>query len=490
MTLISAKEVAKHNTRQDCWVIIHGKVYDVTKFLPEHPGGVKVILDQAGKDATAAFDPIHPQDIIKMYLPPEAFLGEIDPATIVKHTKKETEEEKRRQQLIKNKPALSEMLNLYDFEAVASQVLTPEAWAYYSSGADDEITLRENHNAFQRIWFRPRVMIDVTHINMSTKILGYNSSFPLYITATALGKLGHPEGEVVLTRAAYSHEIIQMVPTLSSCSMDDISNSRGKGQILFFQLYVNRNKDITKNVVQSAEAKGCKALFITVDAPQLGRREKDMRMKFVNAPPEVQDEKDLNRDQGAARAISSFIDTSLNWNDLKWFRSITSMPIVLKGIQTLEDAILAVEYGCDGIVLSNHGGRQLDLSRSGIEILPEVVEGLKKRGLLNKVEIYVDGGIRRGTDILKAIALGAKAVGIGRPLLYAMSSYGQAGVERALQLLKDEVAIGMRLLGANTLADIKPEMVDIKDLTTHIYTPKDYLNSSVYNRLALKRSKL
>ncbi|CAG8607543.1 17667_t:CDS:1 [Cetraspora pellucida] len=493
MTFISGEEVAKHNTRQDCWVIIHGKVYDVTNFLPEHPGGVKVILDQAGKDATAVFDPIHPRDIIETHLPPEACLGEVDPATLIQTAKVktvETEEEKRRHELIKKKPALNEMLNLFDFEAVASQVSTAEAWAYYNSAADDEITHRENHNAFHRIWFRPRVMRDVTHVDMSTKILGHYSSFPLYITATALGKLGHPEGEVVLTRAAYSHKIIQMVPTLASCSMDEIANVCGKGQVLFFQLYANQNKDITRRVIQTAEAKGCKALFITVDAPQLGRREKDMRMKYVNAPPDIQDEKELNRNQGAARAISSFIDSGLNWNDLEWFRSVTSMPIVLKGIQTLEDAVLAVKYGCDGIVLSNHGGRQLDFARSGIEILPEVVEGLKKKGLLNKVEIYVDGGIRRGTDIIKAIALGAKAVGIGRPLLYAMSSYGQAGVERALQLLKDEVAICMRLLGANTLADISPDMVDIKNLATHVYTPKDYLYSGAYERLVPRRSKL
>ncbi|CAG8593460.1 17203_t:CDS:1 [Funneliformis caledonium] len=490
MRLISAQEVSKHNKREDCWVIIHGKVYDLSNFLPEHPGGIKVILQQAGKDATAAFDPIHPLDIIQKYLPPEVCLGEVDPATLVKTIKVETEEEKRRRHAIENKPAIDEMFNMYDFEAVASQVLTAEAWAYYSSGADDEITLRENHNAFHRIWLRPRVMRNVSHVDMKTRLLNYETSFPLYITATALGKLGHPEGEVVLTRAARTHNIIQMLPTLASCSLDDMTNARGEGQIQFFQLYVNRNRSITQKVVQAAEQKGCKALFITVDAPQLGRREKDMRVKFVDAPPDVQDEKDLRRDQGAARAISSFIDPSLNWKDLEWFRSITKLPIVLKGIQTSEDAILAAQYGCDGIVLSNHGGRQLDFARSGIEILPEIVEALKKEGLYHKIEVYVDGGVRRGTDIFKAIALGAKAVGIGRPLLYAMASYGQAGVERALQLLRDELEMAMRLTGAKTLDDIRPEMVDIKNLTDHVFIPKDYLFTNVYDKPVPKKSKL
>ncbi|RHZ77409.1 hypothetical protein Glove_180g117 [Diversispora epigaea] len=490
MRLISAQEVAKHNKRNDCWVIIHGKVYDLTNFLPEHPGGEKVILKQAGEDATQAFDPIHPPDIIQKYLPPEVCLGEIDPTTSVKTSKVETEKDKRRNLAIERKPALGEMLNLYDFEAVASQVLTPEAWAYYSSGADDEISLRENTDAFHRIWIRPRVMRNVKNVDMSTKILGYHSSFPLYISATALGKLGHPEGEVVLTRAAFKQNIIQMLPTLASCSLDEMVNAKGKDQVLFFQLYVNSDRNVTKKIVQAAEGKGCKALFITVDAPQLGRREKDMRVKFVDEPPDVHDEHNVNRNQGAARAISSFIDPGLNWADLEWFRSITSVPIVLKGIQTAEDAVLAAKYGCEGIVLSNHGGRQLDFARSGIEILPEVVEALKKEGLLNKIEIYVDGGVRRGTDIFKAIALGAKAVGIGRPTLYAMSSYGQAGVERAIQLLKDEFEMIMRLAGVNKLEDIRPEMVDIKNLSDHILVPKNYLFSDVYNKLIPTKSKL
>lgn len=308
------------------------------------------------------------------------------------------------------------------------------AWAYYSSGADDEITLRENHNAFQRIWFRPRILINVEHVDYRTTMLGTPVSMPIYITATALGKLGHPEGEVVLTRAAKTHDVIQMIPTLASCSLDEIVDAAEEGQVQWMQLYVNKDREITKRYVQHAEKRGVKGLFITVDAPQLGRREKDMRSKYDEGAAKVQtDEKSVDRSQGAARAISSFIDPGLCWDDIEWFKSITKMPIILKGVQRGEDVLKAVEYGLQGVVLSNHGGRQLDYARSGIEVLVEVMDALKKKGWQDKLEVYVDGGVRRATDIIKAVCLGAKGVGIGRPFLYAMSSYGQQGVERALQ---------------------------------------------------------
>lgn len=190
--------------------------------------------------------------------------------------------------------------------------------------------------------------------------------------------------------------------------------------------------------MEHAEKRGIKGLFITVDAPQLGRREKDMRSKFSDVGSNVQATggDNVDRSQGAARAISSFIDPGLSWKDIPWFRSITSMPIILKGVQRVEDVLKAIETGCQGVVLSNHGGRQLDTARSGIEVLAEVMPILRAQGLENKIEIYVDGGVRRATDIIKAVCLGAKGVGIGRPFLYAMSAYGLPGVDRAMQLLK------------------------------------------------------
>ncbi|GAB1318859.1 Cytochrome b2, mitochondrial precursor [Madurella fahalii] len=483
MAPLTGVEVAKHNKPNDCWVIVHGRAYDVTEFLPEHPGGSKIILKYAGKDATEEFDPIHPPDTLEKYLPKSKHLGPVDMTTVVRDKAQESLEERERLERIKNMPLLEQCYNLLDFEAVARRVMKKTAWGYYSSAADDEITLRENHSAFHRIWFRPRILIDVEKVDFSTTMLGTPVSIPFYVTATALGKLGHVEGEVVLTRAAAKHNVIQMIPTLASCAFDEIVDAASGDQVQWLQLYVNKDRAITQRIVQHAEKRGCKGLFITVDAPQLGRREKDMRMKFTDQGSNVQSGQATDTSQGAARAISSFIDPALSWEDIPWFQSITKMPIVLKGVQRVEDVIRAAEIGVQGVVLSNHGGRQLEFARSGIEILAETMPVLRKLGLENKIEVYIDGGIRRATDILKALCLGARGVGIGRPFLYAMSTYGLDGVDRAMQLLKDEMEMGMRLIGARNIAELNASMVDARSLFNHAAPPIDTLSTAVYDPL-------
>lgn len=488
----------------------------MTEFLPSHPGGSKIILKYAGKDATKKFNPIHPPDTLDKYLPKEKHLGllEASPAAADSSEKKPVQkvaqkviapptpppaavedvdddendpDEIIRREYEDNKPPLSQMYNLLDFEHIASKVMSKTGWAYYSSGADDEISMRENHRAFHRIWFKPKILIDVTKVDYSTTMLGTKCAAPFYVTATALGKLGHPDGETVLTRAGAQHNIIQMIPTLASCSFDEIVDAAVDSQTQWLQLYVNSDREITRKIIQHAEKRGIKGLFITVDAPQLGRREKDMRSKYDDDAADVQDEgegEDIDRSQGAARAISSFIDPSLSWKDLAWFKTVTKMPILLKGVQRAEDAVLAAENGVQGIVISNHGGRQLEFARSAIEVLVEVMDALRSRGLDSKdFEVYIDGGIRRATDIIKAICLGATGVGIGRPFLYAMSSYGQAGVAKAMQLLKDEFEMNMRLLGAQTISDLGPEFLDIRSLTGHHAVPADVLSENVYQRL-------
>lgn len=552
--MIDYEEVQKHNTKEDCWVIIHNKVYDVSDFVDEHPGGSAVILKYAGKNATKAFDPIHPPDTLTKYLAPKHHLGEVSKPPPKKQTKAAggakappptpattsgdlqvvdefdveydeqddkapipvlqvvqqedeaeeedeydddddeppTEEELNRRQMVKRKPDLGQIYNLNDFEFVARHTMEKVAWGYYSSGSDDEITLRDNHLSYQRILFKPRVMVDVTNIDLSTTMLGTKTSVPFYITATALGKLGHEDGEKVLTRSAAKQDVIQMIPTLASCSFDEIVDEATDKQTQWLQLYVNSDREICKGIVQHAEKRGIKGLFITVDAPQLGRREKDMRLKNVEDLSHVQGEgDDADRSQGAARAISSFIDTGLNWKDIKWFRSITKMPIILKGVQTVEDSLLAVEHGVDGIVLSNHGGRQLEYSKPPIELLAELMPILRKRNLHNKLEVYTDGGVRRASDILKAICLGAKGVGIGRPFLYAMSTYGDDGVVKAIQILKDEMIMNMRLLGTPTIDRLNENYVDTRTISR--YVPEDKLFGKVYEPLVsplFKDSKL
>ncbi|ODM19662.1 Cytochrome b2, mitochondrial [Aspergillus cristatus] len=491
MSKLTGAKVAEHNSKDSCWVIVHGKAYDVTEFLPEHPGGQKIILKYAGKDATEEFDPIHPPDTLDKYLDSSKHLGEVDMTTVEQEEKAHDPEETARQERIQRMPPLAACYNLFDFETVARSVMKKTAWGYYSSGADDEITMRENHSAYHKVWFRPRILVDVENVDMSTTMLGSKTSVPFYVTATALGKLGNREGEVVLTRAAHDHGAIQMIPTLASCSFDEIVDARKGEQIQWLQLYVNKDRNITKRIVQHAEARGCKGLFITVDAPQLGRREKDMRSKFSDVGSNVQSQSgdSVDRSQGAARAISSFIDPALSWKDIPWFKSITKMPIILKGVQCVEDVLRAVEAGCDGVVLSNHGGRQLDTSRSGIEVLAEVMPALRARNWENRIEIFVDGGVRRATDILKALCLGAKGVGIGRPFLYAMSAYGQAGVDRAMQLLKDEMEMNMRLIGASSIADLNPSLIDVRGLTGghHAPVPADLLSMGAYDPLQAPR---
>ncbi|CAE8609227.1 unnamed protein product [Polarella glacialis] len=501
--MLTMGEVAKHNTKEDCWVVLYGKAYDLSKFAKVHPGGAKLITNAAGMDATAAFDPIHPKDIMEKLLKPDIMKGVVDPATITEQyvvkapaahkpvQKKKSKSSSEDDEVIEEfkKPPLAAMLNTFDFESVAREVMEPQAWGYYSSGGDDEITLRDNHLAFQRITMRPRILVNVKDIDLRTSFLGAPASLPLYFTATALAKLAHKDGEVGIVRAAAKAGVTYMLPTLSSYTLDEMLEARAPGQLMFAQLYVNPERSRSEIYVKKLEAAGVKALFVTVDAPQLGRREKDMRSKFTQQGSDVQDgdedEGAVDRSQGAARAISSYIDAGLCWDDVPWLQSITKMKVLLKGVQCGEDAVLAYKAGLKGCVLSNHGGRQLDTSRPGIEILPEVMEALREAGAkMADFEVFVDGGIRRGADIFKAVALGASGVGVGRPVLYALASYGDKGIVRMVHMLQDELQMVMRLSGTPTIASITDKHVLTTNLADHIVClPTDNLSNRTYESL-------
>lgn len=492
---ITPEEVAKHNTGDDCWVVIDGYVYDLTDFLPSHPGGIEPIKYNAGKDVSAIFDPLHPPDSIEKNIPADKRLGPLAgdmPADKVcaAYTPGESPDEIAEKIRLRNLlPPLNTLTNLYDFEFLASQTLTKQAWAYYSSAADDEITYRENHGAYHRIFFRPKVLVDVSKVDISTDMIGEHSDVPFYVSATALAKLGNQaEGEKDITRGCGQgpKRAPQMISTLSSCSLDEIVGAKvSKDQTLWFQLYVNSNRKVTRDLVKHAEDLGIKALFVTVDAPSLGSREKDAKLKFAGGltGPRVMDKDTRKGDKanGASRALSKFIDPSLTWDDIESLKSQTKMPIILKGVQRAEDVIKAAKIGCYGVVLSNHGGRQLDFSRAPIEVLAECMPELKKQGLDKDFEVYIDGGIRRGTDILKALCLGAKGVGLGRPFLYANSCYGKDGVQRAIDMLASELEMNMRLLGVRSISELTPELLDLSALKARTHSvPRDYLYKDVY----------
>ncbi|KAK7058845.1 hypothetical protein VNI00_001469 [Paramarasmius palmivorus] len=469
------QQVAEHNTTKSCWVIINNNVYDVTEFLSEHPGGSTIILKYAGRDATLAYEPIHPKDALEKNLPPSKHLGPVDAAasrtlTQEKEHREKTRDELRVEEAMKKRPPLHHIMSLADMEDIARRVLSYKALAYYSSASDDEITTDENARAFTRFFFNARVMRPVSKCDVSTKILGFDSSIPVFVSGAALAKLGHPQGEVNITKGAATKNIIQMVSSNASLSYEEIAAAASPSQTLFFQLYKHADDSIAEKRVKDVERMGYKAIWLTVDAIVPGNRERDIKTPWVldeqeNGPTYHTDGEgsaDTVNVFGTAGGLIVNDDRDMTWEKtIPWLRRTTKLPIVVKGIQCVEDAVLAAEAGVDGILLSNHGGRQLEYSLPSLEVLHKIRK--QRPDVFDKVEVYLDGGVRRGTDVVKALCLGATAVGMGRPFLYAQSAYGVAGVTKIIEILEREITTAMRLLGASSVKDLKPEMIERVD---------------------------
>ena len=346
-------------------------------------------------------------------------------------------------------------VNLLEYEPLAREKLPEGSYGFIAGAAEDEVTLRENRAAFQRLQLRPRVLVDVSKIDPSTTVLGQRIELPVLLAPVALHKLAHPDGELATARAAAAAGTIMVLSNAASYSIEDVARAANGPK--WFQLYFNRDREITRRLVERAEASGYSALCLTVDLPWLGRREADIRNR-LEFPPDVTLANFAGED---ARALLPVVtgatldasagpsDPSLTWKDVDWLRSLTKMRLVLKGILTGEDAALAVEHGAEAVVVSNHGGRQLDGVAASIEALPEVAEAVGGRA-----EVLLDGGIRRGTDVLKALALGAGAVLIGRPYIWGLALEGEEGVGRVLAILRFELELAMALAGCPALADI------------------------------------
>ncbi|GAY35165.1 hypothetical protein CUMW_014720 [Citrus unshiu] len=362
---------------------------------------------------------------------------------------------------------ISEITNVMEYEALAKEKLPKMVYDYYASGAEDQWTLQENRNAFSRILFRPRILRDVSKIDMTTTVLGFNISMPIMIAPTAFQKMAHPEGECATARAASAAGTIMTLSSWATSSVEEVS-STGPG-IRFFQLYVTKDRNVDAQLVKRAERAGFKAIALTVDTPRLGRREADIKNRFV-LPPHLTlknyeglyfSKMDKTDDSGLASYVANQIDRSLNWKDVKWLQTITSLPILVKGVLTAEDASLAIQYGAAGIIVSNHGARQLDYVPATVMALEEVVHAAKGR-----VPVFLDGGVRRGTDVFKALALGASGVFVGRPVPFSLAVDGEAGVRKVLQMLRDEFELTMALSGCRSLKEITRNHV-----VTHWDTP-------------------
>lgn len=338
--------------------------------------------------------------------------------------------------------------NVFDLEAVARKKLGQDAFGYLAGGSDDERTLRANTEAYRRIGIRARRLVDVTRVDTRVELLGESHETPILLAPVGFQRLFHPQAELATARAAAGGGHRMIVSSASNHPVGRIAEAAG--QPVWFQLYPTPDRTVTRALLEAAEAASCPVLVLTVDTPVFGNRER--HVDFLESMI-ASDEVPLGNYEGLP-VTGPITDPGLTWDVIGWLREVTRMRVVLKGIVTREDAALAVEHGADAIIVSNHGGRQEESDRATIECLPEVVEAVAGR-----LPVLIDGGIRRGTDIFKALALGADAVCVGRPYIWGLAAAGQQGVERALEIFRDELVRTMQLAGTPTIDRIGPDHV-------------------------------
>ena len=354
-----------------------------------------------------------------------------------------------------------ELLNLFDFAARAARRLPKPVLDYYRGFAADGVTLRANREAFERRAIHYRVLAGVGERALGTEVLGQPSSMPVLLAPSAFHRLAHDDGELATVRAAGAAGVPMILSTMSTVPMEEVVAAATAP--VWFQLYVYKDRGATEALVQRAEAAGCGALVFTVDAPLLGNREQDRRNRFglpahITAPNVTGLAADRvgpgTADSGLSEYFHDQLDPNLTLADIGWLRSITSLPVVVKGVCRPDDAVSCAEAGASAVVVSNHGGRQLDTAPATLDVLEPVVQALRGRA-----EVWLDGGVRRGTDVVKALALGAKAVLLGRPVLWGLAVGGEAGVKRVLDIIRDELDLALALSGCPSAKHVPRDLL-------------------------------
>lgn len=417
-------------------MILYNTVYDVTEFLPSHPGGTKIILKLAGRDATEEFDPVHPPGTLEENLKPEAKLGTVDPATLPKPSASSTEQATKTE----GPPSMQSLLNLDEIEKVATKQISKKCWAYYFSASDDLLSKEFNNRVYKQILLRPRMFVDCTKCDTSTTFLGHKAGTPLYVSPAAMARLAHPDGERGIALGISQFGAMQIVSNNASMTPEQIVEGSAPGQIFGWQLYVQNDRKKSEAMLARINKLPDKFKFIclTLDAPVPGKRELDEKSKDEPsaASAAVKDSETAKRPGGGGVGQQLFFGTAsdLTWKiTLPWLAKHTTLPIVLKGLQTHEDAYLAMQYApqVKAIILSNHGGRALDTAPPAVHTLLEIRKYCPE--VFSRIEVWVDGGIKRGTDVVKALCLGARGVGLGRAALFGLGAGGTEGVHRTFE---------------------------------------------------------
>ena len=467
------RAVQEHRSADDCWVVLYNEVYDVSGFLDQHPGGSRIILQLAGNDATEQYDPVHPKGTLESAMPAVKKLGAFDASTLPKIDKGKQPERAEEPEV-----TLDDCLNMDDIEKLATQKISSKAWAYYFSAADDLYSKYYNNTVYKSILLRPRIFIDVGKCDLRTSLLGNKVDLPIFVSPAAQARLAHDSGENGIAQACADYGACQIISNNASQTPEEICANAAPGQVFGWQIYIQMDRKKSEAMLKRIDnIASIKFIVLTLDAPVPGKRELDEREGKVGVvlpfPSAAQKAKDLGKEwvaeppqaggggvgkamfAGTAYDLVSWLSHLRNLADgllqtwkstLAWLGERTKLPIVLKGVQTHEDAYMASLYPqVKGIILSNHGGRAADTAPPSIHTLLEIRKYCPE--VMNRLEIWVDGGIKRGTDIVKALALGAKNVGIGRNALFGLGAGGPDGVRKVFELLKAETDTAMRLLG-------------------------------------------